>query len=191
MVIIVVCLLFYNLFVGVVIETYMIENRILSKNHLLTKSQKVWLHIQIMTLNASPKKALDQLGYGKCRLRFVRFVKNPNFDRFILFAIMLNTLILTLNWYMQPETYEKPFEIINMVFMATFTVEAAIKIYALRKDYFREAWNVFDFFIVILTLIILIFQQTGILGNVGAITTILRTLRICRVFRIVKRLKKL
>ena len=37
-VIIVVCLLFYNLFVGVVIETYMIENRILSKNHLLTKS---------------------------------------------------------------------------------------------------------------------------------------------------------
>ena len=78
-----------------------------------------------------------------------------------------------------------------MIFMGTFTLEAIIKLYALRKDYFREAWNVFDFFIVILTLIILIFQETGILENVGAVTTILRTLRICRVFRIVKRLKKL
>ena len=41
--IVVICLLFYNLFVGVVIETYMIENRVMSKNHLLTKSQKTWL----------------------------------------------------------------------------------------------------------------------------------------------------
>ena len=144
-----------------------------------------------MTLKAIPQKRLDKSGFGKWRIKAVIFVRNPNFDRFILGAICLNTLVLTLNWYMQPLYYEMPFEIINMVFMVTFTLEAVIKLYALRRDYFLESWNCFDFFIVVLTLIILVLSNTGVTEDIGAISTILRTLRICRVFRIVKRLKKL
>ena len=39
--------------------------------------------------------------------------------------------------------------------MAIFTVEAVIKIVALKKVYFDDPWNKFDFIIVVFTLLIL------------------------------------
>jgi hypothetical protein len=144
-----------------------------------------------MTLRAVPYKRLDKSGYSWCRIKAVKFVRNPNFDKSILGAIILNTLILTMRWYMQPTYYEKPLEIINFVFMSIFTLEAIIKLFALRSEYFDEPWNVFDFFIVVLTLGILGLEFSGVAQDIGAVSTILRTLRICRVFRIVRRLKKL
>ena len=189
--ILIICLLFLNLFVGVVIETFNRENAMLSKNNLLTRSQSVWLHLQIMTLKAIPYKRLDKSGYSWCRIKAVKFVRNPNFDKSILAAIILNTIILTMRWYMQPEYYEQPLDVINFIFMSIFTLEAIIKLYALRCEYFDEPWNVFDFFIVVLTLGILGLEFSGVAQDIGAVSTILRTLRICRVFRIVRRLKKL
>ena len=47
-----------------------------------------------------------------------------------MICIMANTFILGFNWYMQPESYEKPIEIINYTFMAIFTIEAILKIIA-------------------------------------------------------------
>jgi hypothetical protein len=40
-------------------------------------------------------------------------------------------------------------ELINLIFAIIFTLEAALKIQALRKHYFEEGWNIFDFIIVI------------------------------------------
>lgn len=41
----------------------------------------------------------------------------------------------------------------NLVFTGIFTAEAMVKLIALRQHYFRKAWNVFDFVIVISSLI--------------------------------------
>ena len=67
-----------------------------------------------------------------------------------------------------------------------------MKIYAMRWSYFQEPWNIFDFTVVVLTLVILILINFFDIGSsLAATSTILRTLRIGRVFRLVKRAKKL
>lgn len=43
--------------------------------------------------------------------------------------------------------------VINLVFTAIFLLEAVIRIVALRLNYFTQPWNIFDFTIVILSII--------------------------------------
>ena len=52
----------------------------------------------------------------------------------------------------QPESYGDALDIINIVFTTIFTLEAIVKIIGLRWHYFRRAWNVFDFIIVLLSI---------------------------------------
>jgi len=40
--------------------------------------------------------------------------------------------------------------------MGIFTVEALIKIIAMKRNYFRDSWNIFDFIIVLGSILILI-----------------------------------
>ncbi len=47
-------ILFLNLFVGVVIETFNTEKEILSLNRLLRAIQKVWIDVQLMNYKAKP-----------------------------------------------------------------------------------------------------------------------------------------
>ena len=39
------------------------------------------------------------------------------------------------------------------VFTGIFTLEAIIKIFAMSKDYFKSAWNIFDLIIVLVSYI--------------------------------------
>ena len=45
-------------------------------------------------------------------------------------------------------------EIINYIFSVIFTIEAIIKLIALKKKYFKEMWNIFDFIVVIGTWVV-------------------------------------
>jgi len=47
-------ILFLNLFVGVVIETFNTEKEILSLNRLLRAIEKVWIDVQLMNYKSSP-----------------------------------------------------------------------------------------------------------------------------------------
>jgi len=71
-----------------------------------------------------------------------------------------------------------------------FTFEAIIKIFALDKNYFKDNWNIFDFIVVILSILSVIITSLSSL-KVGAATTIVRSFRIARIFRLVKKAKSL
>jgi hypothetical protein len=73
-----------------------------------------------------------------------------------MICIVCNTLVLCLTWYGQDSKIEKTTDIINYVFMAIFTIECVLKLVALHTFYFKEAWNIFDFIVVLTTLVILI-----------------------------------
>ena len=109
------------------------------------------------------------------------------FDDFIMYCIMANTFVLAFQWYEQPESMKKYIELFNYVFVAIFTLEAVIKIIALRCIYFDDAWNRFDFFIVVSTAIVLVITWSGIGDSIEILFTIIRTLRICRVLRLIKK----
>ena len=40
-------------------------------------------------------------------------------------------------------------DVLNQIFTAIYTLEAFIKIIAMGKDYFKDNWCLFDFFIVV------------------------------------------
>ena len=71
--------------------------------------------------------------------------------------------------------------------MAIFTVEAILKIIAQKGAYFRDSWNLFDFTVVVGTLIILTIAWAGVGSGLEILGSILRTLRIGRVFRLIKK----
>ena len=55
-----------------------------------------------------------------------------------------------------------PTRISNWVFTGIFTAEAIVKLIALRQHYFKKAWNVFDFIIVV----------SSVIGNVLLLSAI-------------------
>ena len=105
----------------------------------------------------------------------------------IMTFIISNTLVLALNWFNQPDWMLPVLATLNFTFNIIFAVEAVLKIIAMKSQYFRDAWNIFDFVIVVLTQIFLVLEVTNILSGVGSSTTILRALRIGRILRLIKR----
>ena len=55
--------------------------------------------------------------------------------------------------YQQPEIYTRTLYYVNIVFTAIFTLEQILRIIALRHQYICDKWNIFDFIIVLLSLI--------------------------------------
>jgi len=76
-------------------------------------------------------------------------VTNQKFDIFIMIVILLNMMTMAIEHYDQPQKLEDVLFIINQIFITIFTLECAMKIIALRHHYFREPWNIFDFVVVI------------------------------------------
>ena len=74
----------------------------------------------------------------------------------------------------------------NFIFMTIFTLEAIIKLVALKLRYFSDSWNNFDFTIVFLTLMMLLLKSANISVPFGNGPMILRALRIGRILRLIK-----
>jgi voltage-dependent calcium channel L type alpha-1D len=120
----------------------------------------------------------------------IKVTSHKYFESFIIFCIFTNSIILSLTWYNEPENLSNYLEIINYGFAAVFTLEAIIKLVAIKSAYFRDGWNVFDFIIVLGTYIGIIITETTRF-TVGSQATLIRTFRIGRVLRLVKRAKSL
>lgn len=79
---------------------------------------------------------------------------HPLFDGLIMFVIILNTVVLSMDKYpAYDEGVLRVFKILNSVFTVIFTFEVVVKMTALGcKAFFKEGFNVFDLFIVIASL---------------------------------------
>ena len=97
----IICLLFLNLFVGIVCETYNTEKSILSLNHKLKSAEEVWINVQLVAYTAKPViyTEVDKPGVGECRNNIIKLITNPAFDWFIMSCILSNTIILAVQWY--------------------------------------------------------------------------------------------
>lgn len=113
------------------------------------------------------------------------------FENVIMICILLNTVVMALVWFDEPKDLPNVMEIFNYCFSAIFTLEAIIKLIALKKSYFSDSWNIFDFTIVIFTLVMLLLKVAGIAAGVGGGATILRSLRMARILRLIKKAQQL
>ena len=102
----------------------------------------------------------------------------------MLAVILANAVVLGLQTYERIETdWGRILDVANTGFLAVFVVELLLRIASYRRplDFFRDAWNVFDFVVIAAAFV------PGLREN----TTLLRLARLARVVRIFRILPEL
>ncbi|ADE14019.1 Ion transport protein [Nitrosococcus halophilus Nc 4] len=105
-------------------------------------------------------------------------VETKAFERFIIAVIVINGVILGLATVPSLEAEYGPYwEIGNQIVIAIFVIEAALKIYAVAPHYnryFGNGWNLFDFFVVVFSLI----PATGPFAPIARLARLFRLMRL-------------
>jgi voltage-gated sodium channel len=107
-----------------------------------------------------------------------RLVENKWFDRIIIALIIVNAAILGLETSPALNAkYGALFGLINHFVLAVFILEAVVKITAVAPQvskYFKNGWNLFDFSIIVLSLV----PATGQFAMIARLARLLRVLRL-------------
>ncbi|XP_075678000.1 muscle calcium channel subunit alpha-1-like isoform X5 [Dermatophagoides pteronyssinus] len=184
--IIVIAFFMVNIFVGFVIVTFQNEGEQEYKNCELDKNQRNCIEF---ALKARPVRRY----IPKARVQYkVWWLVTSHYFEYLIFAmILLNTITLAMRYNDQPESYSYVLNVLNIIFTALFTVEFVLKLFAFRfKNYFGDPWNCFDFFIVLGSLIDIVFEQINPHESKGKATVRPTFLRLFRVMRLVKLLSR-
>lgn len=118
---------------------------------------------------------LQKHKFSGMRAKIASFVEHSSFTYFITAIILINAVSLGLET--SPSIMAKigyMLQIIDSIALAIFVIELSLKLYVYRLSFFRESWNVFDFFIV----------GFSLLPSIGPLS-VLRALRVLRVLRLV------
>ena len=89
----------------------------------------------------------------RLQLLFYNLSRNQKFDIFIMIFIMLNMLTMAIEFEGMSKEYQEGLDYVNIAFLTIFTLECVIKLLGLRHYYFKEPWNVFDFVVVVVSLL--------------------------------------
>merc|ERR1711871_1516600 len=131
--------------------------------------------------NASPivDSQDDHTSKFKWRRWLVKFVDGTYFTSFTTTVIMINVIVLSMEYYQQPKSWSDGLEMANIVFTGIFTMECLLKIVAFGPiRYVKDSWNIFDSVIVGFSIAEL-FMDFGVINP-----TIIRVFRIFRVLRV-------
>ncbi|OXB67286.1 hypothetical protein ASZ78_015927 [Callipepla squamata] len=164
-----------NIFVGFVIVTFQEQGESEYKNCELDKNQARPLRRYI------PKNPYQyQIWY---------VVTSSYFEYLMFFLIMLNTICLGMQHYNQSEEMNHVSDILNVAFTVLFTLEMFLKLMAFKaKGYFGDPWNVFDFLIVIGSIIDVILSEIDDSDDNSRVS--ITFFRLFRVMRLVKLLSR-
>ena len=117
--------------------------------------------------------------------RAQRIVASPWFNHGITGVILLNAAVIGLDTSdAAASRFGEGLGAANQVFLGIFVIEALIKMaahYPRIERYFRDGWNVFDFAIIVVSL----------LPSTGELATLARLARLLRVLRLVSALPEL
>ena len=110
--------------------------------------------------------------------RFIRIRENKYFETFVILVIVISAMVIGAKTYAVPSRVNQLFTILDMAITLFFLTEIIIRMIAEHslKRFFSKGWNIFDFIIVVASLIPFEDSETALLG---------RLLRIFRVLRLV------
>ncbi|CAI5668451.1 unnamed protein product [Oreochromis niloticus] len=108
------------------------------------------------------------------------FIMNPFFDLVIIICIIVSTIFTAMEHYPMMEEFSETLVIAHLVFHGIFAAEMIIKLVAMGlHGYFQVRWHIFDFILVIISLL-----QLG-LADVESLS-LLRIFLPFRVFRLAR-----
>ncbi|XP_051911468.1 voltage-dependent L-type calcium channel subunit alpha-1C isoform X8 [Hippocampus zosterae] len=185
--IIIIAFFMMNIFVGFVIVTFQEQGEQEYKNCELDKNQRQCVEY---ALKARPLRRYIPKNPYQYK---VWYVVNSTYFEYLMFTlILLNTICLAMQHHGQTKNFNDAMNILNMLFTGLFTVEMILKLIAFKpRGYFSDPWNVFDFLIVIGSIIDVILSEINGLQNSEENARISITFfRLFRVMRLVKLLSR-
>jgi voltage-gated sodium channel len=110
--------------------------------------------------------------------KFIRIRENKLFETFVILVIVTSAMVIGAKTYAIPLGVSRVFEFLDLGITLFFLVEIIIRMLAEQnlKRFFRQGWNLFDFIIVVASLIPVEDSEAALLG---------RLLRVFRVLRLV------
>uniref|UniRef100_A0A8D3E8J1 Voltage-dependent L-type calcium channel subunit alpha n=1 Tax=Scophthalmus maximus TaxID=52904 RepID=A0A8D3E8J1_SCOMX len=134
-----------NIFVGFVIVTFQEQGEQEYKNCELDKNQRQCVQY---ALKARPLRCYIPKNPYQYQVWYI--VTSCYFEYLMFLLIMLNTMCLGMQHCNQSDHVTHLSDMLNVIFTVLFTVEMILKLMAFKaKGYFGDPWNVFDFVIVI------------------------------------------
>ncbi|XP_011879617.1 PREDICTED: voltage-dependent calcium channel type A subunit alpha-1-like isoform X3 [Vollenhovia emeryi] len=138
---------FVNIFVALIIITFQEQGEAELQDGEIDKNQKSCMDF---TIQARPLERYMPKERNSVKYKIWRIVVSTPFEYFIMILIVLNTLLLMMKFHRQSDSYKNTLKYMNMCFTGMFTVECILKIAAFGvKNFFKDAWNTFDFITVI------------------------------------------
>ncbi|KFQ45505.1 Voltage-dependent L-type calcium channel subunit alpha-1S, partial [Nestor notabilis] len=173
-----------NIFVGFVIVTFQEQGENEYKNCELDKNQRQCVQY---ALKARPLRCYIPKNPYQYQIWYV--VTSSYFEYLMFFLILLNTICLGMQHYNQSPEMNHISDILNVAFTILFTLEMILKLMAFKaKGYFGDPWNVFDFLIVIGSIIDVILNEIDASDDDSRVS--ITFFRLFRVMRLVKLLSR-
>lgn len=120
--------------------------------------------------------------FQRIRYLILILIENSYFMRAMIFLVVLNTIVLSIDHYGISTDLNTVLSNINTTFTCIFLGEMVLKVLGLGvKNYFRDVMNYFDAAVVIVSMVELIFLN----GNKSTLSAF-RAIRILRVFRVIR-----
>ncbi|KAF3824410.1 hypothetical protein GH733_008695, partial [Mirounga leonina] len=114
-------------------------------------------------------------------------VTNQVFDITIMVLICLNMVTMMVEKEGQSKYMTDVLYWINVVFIILFTGECVLKLISLRHYYFTVGWNIFDFVVVILSIVGMFLAE--LIEKYFVSPTLFRVIRLARIGRILRLIK--
>uniref|UniRef100_A0A8C6MC18 Sodium channel protein n=1 Tax=Nothobranchius furzeri TaxID=105023 RepID=A0A8C6MC18_NOTFU len=172
-----------NLFIGVIIDNFNQQKSKIRKDLFMTEEQKKYYNAMKKLGSKKPQKPIPR-PENKFQGLVFDLVNKQFFDIFIMVLICLNMATMMVESDEQSEEMEFILFWINFVFIVVFTAECILKLIALRHYYFGIGWNIFDFVVVILSILGMFLSD--LIEKYFVSPTLFRVIRLARIGRILR-----
>lgn len=134
-----------------------------------------FIHLQLFVACVMGETAVSE-----SRTKIRQIVDSERFNNIVFIAILASSISIGFETYDWGDSGNKFLVYLDWFFMTIFVTEILFRIYAMRFDFFKDPWCVFDFLIVGIAL----FPSTGVFR-------VFRVFRVLRAFRLVSRIPEL
>ncbi|XP_058888272.1 sodium channel protein type 2 subunit alpha-like isoform X2 [Acipenser ruthenus] len=176
-----------NLFIGVIIDNFNQQKKKFGGQDIfMTEEQKKYYNAMKKLGSKKPQKPIPR-PMNKFQGFVFDFVTKQVFDITIMILICLNMITMMVETDDQTEQMQLNLYRVNLVFIILFTGECVLKMVSLRHYYFTIGWNIFDFVVVILSIVGMFLAE--IIEKYFVSPTLFRVIRLARIGRILRLIK--
>ncbi|ETO18858.1 hypothetical protein RFI_18382 [Reticulomyxa filosa] len=188
----------WNILVSVVVDSFMRIKKEEETTGLVTQDQAIWIqtrrYVERFPLLNSLKEPhakwrqlittllFEEEEEEEEEAKVFALVTNDYFEYFIVGCIVVNVVFMMSSYEKQPQSWAVTLWAIDVVFVTIYWIEAILKIVGLGLQYFQSWWNLFDFAIIIASVVSIGLGSPGQHYAANGIRLI-RAIRIVRLLR--------